>query len=96
MADTEIEAIRSSLDNLENTSDSIVGTSSQFLNLDFDDAKAATDIFFQKFKVVIDTALLKNKVTLRATRAALFFPHKPERSQTISPQEPQLMKPLDP
>jgi len=50
------------LDNLENTSDSIVGTSSQFLNLEHEDAKEAVEIFFQKFKVVIDTALLKNKI----------------------------------
>jgi hypothetical protein len=86
MADTEIEAIRSSLDNLENTSDSIVGTSSQFLNLDFDDAKAATDIFFQKFKVVIDTALLKNKVTLPATRAEFFSPISPNGANPFPPR----------
>ena len=76
MADTEIEQIRSSLDNLENTSDSIVGTSSQFLNLEFDDAKVAVEIFFQKFKVVIDTALLKNKVILRPIHAPNFSHQK--------------------
>lgn len=62
MADIELENIRYSLDNLENTSDSIVGTSSQFLNLEYEEAKLAVDIFFQKFKVVIETPLLKNKI----------------------------------
>ena len=64
MADVELENIRFSLDNLENTSDSIVGTSSQFLNLEYEDAKLAVDIFFQKFKVCIETPLLKSKVTI--------------------------------
>jgi len=49
--------IKYSLDNLENTSDSIVGTSSLFLNLELEEAKLGVDIFFQKFKVVIDTPL---------------------------------------
>lgn len=63
MSEGDLDILRDMLDNLENTSDSIVGASSFFLNLVEEEAKDAVEVFFEKFQVVIDTVILKHKVT---------------------------------
>ena len=56
------EGLKEILMSLENTHDSITKASSYFLNLEEDYIHEASSVFFDSFKAVIQSTLLKSKV----------------------------------